>query len=199
MLIAFIIAAEIGFWVMLGAGLAARYLLRWRRVSTVLLVCVPLIDIVLLVATIVDLRRGTEPEWGHGLAALYIGFSVAFGKDMIRWADQRFAHRFAGGPKPWKPPTHGRAKMVYEWKAWGKAMLGWAVAAVLLGLGYLLVGDHDRAAPLLAWAAKPAVPLLIWFIFWPLWETLSPSKPKESSTPKEGKAPIERMKDLLGR
>lgn len=193
MLIALIIAAEIGFWVMLGAGLAARYLLRWRRVSTVLLVCVPLIDVVLLVATVIDLRRGAEPEWGHGLAALYIGFSIAFGKDMIRWADQRVAHRFAGGPPPWKPPKHGREKMVYEWRAWGRAMLGWAVAALLLGGGYLLVGDHDRAAPLLAWAAKPAVPMAIWFIFWPLSETLSPSKPKE------GRALPERMKDLLGR
>ena len=193
MLLALIIASEIGFWVLLGAGLAARYLLRWRRVSTVLLVCVPLIDIVLLVATVVDLRRGAEPEWGHGLAALYIGFSIAFGKDMIRWADQRFAHRFAGGPPPWKPPTHGTAKLAYEWKAWGRAMLGWAAAAVLLGLGYLLVGDHDRAAPLLAWAAKPAVPLAIWFIFWPLWETVFPSRPKAE------KEPLERMKDLLGR
>jgi hypothetical protein len=193
MLIALIIAAEIGFWVLLGAGLATRYLLRWRRVSTVLLVCVPLIDVVLLVATIIDLRRGAEPEWGHGLAALYIGFSVAFGKDMIRWADERFAHRFAGGPKPWKPPTHGRAKMVYEWKAWGKAVLGWAVAAVLLGLGYLLVGDPDKGQTLLGWALKPVVPLAIWFIFWPLWETVFPSKPKKE------KAPTERMKDLLDR
>ncbi|WP_203986772.1 hypothetical protein [Virgisporangium aurantiacum] len=193
MLIALIIAAEIGFWVTLGAGLAARYLLRWRRVSTVLLVCVPLIDVVLLVATIIDLRRGAEPEWGHGLAALYIGFSVAFGKDMIRWADERFARRFAGGPEPWKPPTHGWAKTAYEWKAWGKAMLGWAVAAVLLGLGYLLVDDPDKGRTLLGWALKPAVPLAIWFIFWPLWETMFPSKPKKA------KAPLERMKDLLDR
>jgi hypothetical protein len=194
MLIALIVASEIGFWVLLGAGLATRYLLRWKRVSTVLLVCVPLVDIVLLVATVVDLRRGAEPEWAHGLAALYIGFSVAFGKDMIRWADQRFAHRFAGGPPPWKPPTHGRAKLAYEWRAWLRALVGWAVAAVLLGLGYLLVGDHDRAAPLLAWAAKPAVPMAIWLIFWPLWETVFPSRPK-----KEEKEPLERMKDLLGR
>lgn len=196
MLLALIIASEIGFWVLLGAGLAARYLLRWERVSTVLLVCVPLIDVVLLVATVVDLRRGASPEWGHGLAALYIGFSIAFGKDMIRWADQRFAHRFAGGPPPWRPPTHGRAKLAYEWRTWLRALLGWAVAAALLGLGYLVVGDHDRAAPLLAWATKPAVPMAIWFVFWPLWETVFPSRKKE---PTEGKEPLERMKDLLGR
>jgi hypothetical protein len=193
MLLALIIASEIGFWVLLGAGLVARYLFRWRRVSTVLLICVPFVDIVLLAATIVDLRRGAEPEWGHGLAALYIGFSVAFGKDMIRWADQRFAHRFADGPEPWKPPRYGREKLVYEWKAWLKALLGWAVAAALLGLGYLLVGDPEKGQALLGWALKPAAPMVIWFIFWPLAETIFPSKPKAE------KGPRERTKDLLGR
>jgi len=196
MLLALIIASEIGFWVLLGAGLVARYLFRWRRVSTGLLICVPLVDVVLLVATVVDLRRGAEPEWGHGLAALYIEFSVAFGKDLTRWADQRFAHRFTDGPQPWKPPKYGREKLAYEWKSWLKALLGWAVAAALLGAGYLLVGGHDRGAPLLAWALQPAVPMAIWLVFWPLAETIFPSKPKE---PTEGKAPLERMKDLLGR
>jgi len=190
MLLALIIASEIGFWVLLGSGLAARYLLRWRRVSTVLLVCVPLIDVVLLVTTVIDLRRGAEPEWGHGLAALYIGFSIAFGRDMIRWADQRFARRFAGGPPPWKPPTHGREKLAYEWKAWGRAVLGWAAASVLLGLGYLLVGP-EKGEALLGWATTPIPPLVIWFVFWPLWETVFPSKPKKEAT-----APTERMKDL---
>jgi len=36
--------------------------------------------------------------------------------------------------------------------------------------------DHDRGAPLLAWATKPAAPMLIWFVFWPLWETIFPTK-----------------------
>jgi hypothetical protein len=195
MLLALIVACEIGFWVVLGAGLAVRYLLRWRRVSQVLLICVPLVDVVLLVATIIDLRRGADAEWGHGLAALYIGFSVAFGHSMIRWADQRFAHRFAGGPPPQRPPTHGPAKLRYEWIAFGRAVLGWAVAALLLGAGYLMVGDHDRAAPLLAWAARPAVPMLIWFVFWPLWETLFPSKaPKAKQSPP---SPLDRVRDLI--
>ena len=66
------------------------------------------------------------------------------------------------------------------------------MAAALLGLGYLLVGA-DKGQALMGWAAKPAPVMIIWFVFWPLWETIFPSKPKE------GKAPRERMKDLLGR
>jgi hypothetical protein len=111
-------ACEVGFWVLLGAGLGTRYLLRARRVSTVLLVLVPVLDLVLVTASLVDVSRGAPPGLTHGLAAVYLGFTVAFGHSMIRWADARFAHRFAGGPPPRKPPQYGAAKVAYEWREW---------------------------------------------------------------------------------
>jgi hypothetical protein len=178
MLIALIVACEVAFWVFLGAGLAARYLLRWRRTSTVLLIAVPLVDVVLLVASTIDLRRGAQPATGHGLAAAYIGFSIAFGHSMMRWADQRFAYRFAGGPPPWRPPKHGRGRLVYEWKSFGMGVLGWAVACALLAGGHLLVGDPDRAAPLLGWMARLTVVMGFWFVFGPVLETIFPSRAK---------------------
>jgi hypothetical protein len=52
MLLAIIAGCEVGFWVILLAGLTARYLLGLRRMGEALLVCVPLVDLVLLVATI---------------------------------------------------------------------------------------------------------------------------------------------------
>ena len=55
-----IIACEAGFWALLLSGLAARYMLKAKRLSTVLLICVPLVDVVLLAASVVDLRRGGE-------------------------------------------------------------------------------------------------------------------------------------------
>ena len=58
MLIALIVACEIGFWVVLGAGLVTRYLLGRRQLGAVLLTLVPLIDLVLLVATVIDLSGG---------------------------------------------------------------------------------------------------------------------------------------------
>jgi hypothetical protein len=82
-------ACEVGFWVLLGAGLVARYLLRARRVSTVLLVLVPVLDVVLVTASLVDVAAGSPPALTHGLAAVYLGFTVAFGHTMIRWVDRR--------------------------------------------------------------------------------------------------------------
>ncbi|MCP9964683.1 hypothetical protein LUW74_13890 [Actinomadura madurae] len=108
MLIGIIAACEIGFWVVLAAGLAARYPLRLRRTGAALLLCVPLIDLVLLAATVIDLRGGATAGTGHGLAAAYLGYSVAFGHSMVRWADERFAHRFAGGPRRAAGPSTGR-------------------------------------------------------------------------------------------
>lgn len=85
-------------------GLIARYPLRRPRLGAALLIAVPVVDLVLLAATMIDLRRGATATFAHGLAAAYLGFSVAFGHSMVRWADQRFAHRFAGGPPRAEPP-----------------------------------------------------------------------------------------------
>lgn len=114
MILTLIASAEVAFWVVLAAGLAARYLLRRPRLGAVLLLGVPLIDVLLLIATTIDLRDGATASSAHGLAFAYLGFTVAFGHSVIRWADQRFAHRFAGGPPPQRPPKYGREKVLYE-------------------------------------------------------------------------------------
>ncbi len=59
----------------------------------------------------IDLARGATAGFGHGLAAAYLGFSVAFGHGLIRRADERFAHRFAGGTAPAPRPRHGRVRL----------------------------------------------------------------------------------------
>jgi hypothetical protein len=105
-----IILCEIGFWVLLSCGLFSRYVLNLRRTSTVLLVSVPLIDVVLLIATIVDLQQNSATaNFAHGLAAAYIGFTVAFGRMTIQWADNWFAYKFASGPRPKELPSGGWA------------------------------------------------------------------------------------------
>jgi len=173
----FIIAAEIAFWAVLAAGLAARYLLGRRRLGAALLVATPLIDLALLAATIVDLRGGAEAAFAHGLAAVYIGVSVAFGPSMIRWADERFAHRFAGGPEPSRPPKGGRARTRHEWREFGKAVIAWTVSVTLLLGGIALVGDADRTEGLQAWLAQVTLVLAIWSL-WPITHTLWPSRPE---------------------
>jgi hypothetical protein len=172
----FIVAAEIAFWLVLAAGLATRYLLRRPRLGAALLLATPIIDLALLAATVIDLRSGAEASAAHGLAAAYIGVSVAFGPSMIRWADERFAHRFAGGPEPWRPPKHGRARTRHEWREFGKAALAWGISVGLLLAGIALVGDADRTEGLQAWIARLTIVLAIWSL-WPIGYTLRPAKP----------------------
>jgi hypothetical protein len=174
-LVAVIAGCEIGFWVLLGAGLAARYLLRMRRTSTALLLCVPLVDVVLLVATVIDLRGGATASSVHGLAAVFLGFSVAFGHSMTRWADQRFAHRFAGGPPPVKPPKDGPARVRHEWREWGKFMLAYAIACAVMLVLIFIVGTPETTTAL--W--KGTIPNMsvvggIWLL-WPLSATFRTS------------------------
>ncbi|GAA1328291.1 hypothetical protein [Actinocatenispora thailandica] len=168
MLFAVIVGCEIGFWVLVGAGLTCRYLLRRRRVSTVLLAAVPVLDLVLLAATMADLlARHAVAGPQHGLAAVYLGSTVVFGAGMVRWADRWFAHKFAGGPRPPRPPKSGPARVRYEWREWGKAVLAAAISAALLGLMALALGDPHRSAALLSWLPRIGVVLAIWLI-WPV-------------------------------
>lgn len=172
-LVVLIVACEIGFWVVLGAGLLARYALRRRRLGAVLLVCTPLVDVVLLAATVFDLRSGGEATTAHGLAAIYLGVSVAFGHGLLRWADQRFAHRFAGGPPPVKPPKRGPAKVRYEWREWGKFVLAWAVAGAVVLLLTVVTGSPERTQPLWGQMGGMTVVGLVWLVGWPLYHTFT--------------------------
>lgn len=182
MLLTLIVACEIGFWVVLLAGLVARYPLRLPRLGAALLACVPLVDVVLLTATVGELRGGAVAEFQHGLAAAYIGFSVAFGHGMIRWADARFAQRFAGGRRPLQLPKHGGARARHEWREFGKALVAWAISCALLLGGIALVGDAGRTTELRAWIGRLTLVLAIWLI-WPVSYTLWPGGPKGDRAP----------------
>ena len=169
-----IVACEIGFWVVLAAGLGARYLLRLRRLSSVLLLCVPLLDLLLLALITWDLVfNGATATFAHGLGAVYLGFTVAFGHQIINRVDARFAHRFAGGPPPVKPPKAGSAHVRYEWQQWGRMLLCAVIASVVIGVIVLLVGDSARTAELAGWIGRVWLVTGVWFVGWPLWLTIT--------------------------
>ena len=162
MLLAVIAACEVGFWVLLGAGMVVRYLLRWRRTGAVVLAAVPLVDVVLLVASVIDLQRGGEPSFKHSLAAIFIGVSVGFGHRTMRWADRWAAHLIGGGPRPAKPAGHGIARVRRQRSGWYHHLLAWSVAVALMGLGALLVG-FDKGQTLLAPAWPWTIVLVVDF------------------------------------
>lgn len=177
-LVLLILACEIGFWVVLAAGLIARYVLHRRRLSTILLVSVPLIDLLLVSVSIADVAGGSPPEAVHGLAAVYLGFTVAFGHSIVRWADARAAYHLGGGPKPVKPPKDGLAGLVHETKELGKAAVAAAIALGVIATMSTVAGTGLMAPaqwpgdPLWVWALRVAVVLGAWVVFGPVWVLL---------------------------
>jgi hypothetical protein len=158
-IVGLIIACEVAFWVLLAAGLAFRYVFRMPRLGLALLLCEPLLEAVLFVVTAIDLKNGAEPDWRHGLAAVYIGFTVGLGHSTVRWADARVAHRFAGGPPPVRPPKYGRARAVHEWKVAGRWTLAALVAVALLQAAVRYVGGDGETDSLRAWQLR-----MLWVI-----------------------------------
>jgi hypothetical protein len=162
---------EIGFWVLLAAGLLARHLLRLPRVGMVFLIATPLLDVVLLIATMFDLGRGAQATAVHGLAATYLGFSVAFGHSTIRWVDQRVQHWFAGGPKPAKIPKYGPVRIRHELREWVKCLLAVAIASAVMLLLIFVVGSPAQTEALWrpsGWIPRLGVVLGIWFVVGPV-------------------------------
>lgn len=168
-----IVACEIGFWVLVLAGLFARYMMRRPRLGGILLLLTPLVDLFLLAFTVIDMKNGAEAGVFHGLAAVYIGVTVAFGHRMIRWADERFAYRFAGGAKPRKASRYGSERARAERAGWYRHLLAWAIGTALMMGMILLVGNPEQTGTLLAqariWTVVLAIDFIISFSYtiWP--------------------------------
>jgi hypothetical protein len=170
-IVALIVACEFGLWILLGLGLVARYLLRLRTLSTLVLAAIPLLDVVLLVAVTLDLMRGAEPRSVHGLAGIYLGFSVAFGPSIVRWADVRFAHRFAGGPPPVKPAKGTPERVAHLWREWNRVVVAAVITSIVLGGLVGFVATPEQSGQLTWWIGRVWVIVGIWLVAGPLWES----------------------------
>lgn len=162
MLVGLIIACEILFWVLVFSGLACRYLWKQTKLSNLLLLLTPLVDLVLLAATIVSLRGGAEAALAHALAAVYIGVSIGYGHRMISTADTWFSFRFAGGPKPRK--KFGKEHARHERSGWLFHALSWAIGCALLYGMVLIVGDASQTEALVQTIRIWSIILVIDFI-----------------------------------
>ena len=153
-------------------GLFARYVLRWQKFGLYCLYSIPLIDVLLFIVTVVDLRSGTTATFFHGLAAAYIGFSIIFGHGLIRWADAHFAFRFANGPKPQGAPAVGWPNVKYELILFAKALAACAITFVLVRAMILMVGDVDKTLSLYLWDNMIKALGFFWLVFGPGWSVL---------------------------
>ncbi|RNB85148.1 hypothetical protein EDM56_19770 [Brevibacillus fluminis] len=178
MIPALIVGCEVGFWVLILAGLVFRYMLHLKKTGRFLLYLTPVVDLLLLITVVIDLLRGGTASFAHGLAAVYLGFSIVYGHRMIRWADMRFAHRFAGGPAPVPKVKHGRAHARRERIGWLLHLLAWAIGCVFLVGMIVIVNDVDRTVELSNvmrwWSTLLGIDFLISFSY-----TIWPRKEKE--------------------
>lgn len=182
MILAAIIVCEVAFWVAIVAGLATRYLLRRPRLGATFLVLAPVIDVVLLALVAVDLSRGATATWHHGLAAIYIGVSVAYGRRMVAWADTRFAHLVAGGPPPEK--LTGLRYTLKCWRDAGLTLLAVAIAAAILGGMIWLVDDAARTTALAGTFRILGIILaidVVWAVSYTVWPKAAPAAPQGAS------------------
>jgi hypothetical protein len=177
-----IVACEAAFWLLLVLALAVRYLLRRSRLSRILLLALPAVDLLLLVFTALDLTSGTPAAFAHGLATAYVGFTIAFGAVAVEWADQRFAHRFAGGPPPDAPPETRWSAVRYELALWLRCIVAWVITIVLLVALIAYVNNDESTQELQVWFRIAFGSVVVWFVLGPVWSLLFFRRPNTAVT-----------------
>ncbi|ABO66871.1 MULTISPECIES: hypothetical protein [Geobacillus] len=181
-----IVACEVLFWVFVVSGLFTRYVLKWKMISVCLFSCTILADLILLVVSVVDLAHGQTAKLSHALAAVYISVSVVYGRRMIQWADNQFAHLFLKMPKPKKAPLFGKEHAKQEREGWYRHLGAWAIGQAILWGMVWFADDVSKAQQLLVMAGRWTLVLVIDFV-WSFSYTLWPRK--------EPKATLEKPSD----
>ncbi|XEC93298.1 hypothetical protein AB6A23_18235 [Paenibacillus tarimensis] len=142
-----IIVCEIAFWVVILTGLIVRYVLRLDKLGFFLLALTPVIDLLLLIITGADLYRGAVATTAHAIAAVYIGVSIAFGKSLIGWADERFRYFVTKqGEKPAK--KYGIEYAKHYAKSWIRHVIAYLIGAGLLAGFVYWISDPTRTEAL---------------------------------------------------
>lgn len=140
-----IVCCEILFWVFIVAGLIMRYGFRREKLGFRLMAMSPVIDIVLLVLTVLDLSRGSTATLAHGLAAIYIGVSLAFGKQMIAWADGVYRRVILKEQVAKERISRARR----ERNGFYRHILAFLIGGALLGAMILWLGNTEQTESLL--------------------------------------------------
>ncbi len=140
-----IVCCEILFWIVIVAGLIVRYGFRREKLGFRLMAMSPVIDIVLLVLTVFDLSRGSTATLAHGLAAIYIGISLAFGKQMIAWADGVYRRVILREQVAKERISRARR----ERNGFYRHILAFLIGGALLGAMILWLGNTEQTESLL--------------------------------------------------
>lgn len=138
-----IIFCEVAFWIVILLGLITRYILQQKTLGLFFLALTPIIDLILLITTGIDLINGATAETPHAIAAVYIAVSLVFGKSMINWADERFKYYvMKQGVKPSKLTGLDYSRRYA--KSWLKHLLSYIIGTGILHMIIYLINDKTR-------------------------------------------------------
>ncbi|QUQ68002.1 hypothetical protein [Kutzneria sp. CA-103260] len=178
MLLTLVIGSEVGFFVLLLAGLVVRYLVKMPRTGAVLLALSPLGYVAVLIAGAIDLARGGTSDIAHVFGAIVIGIVAVSGRHHLHAMDGWVRRKLAKEPKPrLYGAEFARKQRTDFYRRTGE----WAVVVVLLAGGYALAGfDVLRGGALLAGIGFWTVVLVVDFI-WSFSYTVFPRAVKTDS------------------
>lgn len=184
-----IVLCEVAFWVVILIGLSLRYLFNLKKLSFFFLALTPFIDVILIAITSLDLYRGATATVAHGLAPVYIGVSLAFGKNMIDWIDIRFQKYILKSDSPMPEKLTGIPFAKHYAKGFLRHLIAFAIGCAILALMIFYIDDSSRTEALYGimkvWAFIMAIDVYITSSYF-IW----PKKPKTALSTESKKAKV---------
>src|SRR5690606_32659019 len=135
--------------------------------------------------------RSNESSSVHRFASVYLGFVVGCVLYIISRAAVCFAHRFADGHRPSRPPRTGPVKVRHEWQDWLRVLTAWAIAVPALLIMKAFSGwswpssmEEFWTDELWSWVARLTLINIAWLLTGPVYTTIFKSRyvPEEPET-----------------
>ncbi|HHD1096128.1 MULTISPECIES: hypothetical protein [Staphylococcus] len=160
-----IFIGEITFWFFLLISVILRYQLGFKKISISMLIMTVIINILQMIVIFVHLFYGAKPTFFHGLTAVFIGFSLIYGRRTIQWADKWAAYKWSAGSKPIK--VDKSANISYQWNEFYRVCLCVGLITTLILISFFFVPFED-AFWLIYWLVVNVSIIIFWLFFGPL-------------------------------
>lgn len=160
-----ILIGEIAFCFFLLTSIIFRYKFGFKRISILMLIMTIIINILQMLAIFVHLFYGAKPTFFHGLTAVFIGFSLVYGRRTIQWTDEWAAYKWSSGSKPVK--VEKSVDINYQWNEFYRVCLCIGLVTGLILISFFFVPFKD-AFWLIYWLIVNVSIVIFWLFIGPL-------------------------------
>lgn len=159
LILTLIIICEILFWVFAILGVFFRSIIKNAKLGNFFLILIPIDDLLLIIFNIVSLLMGEPFSYSHSLSGIYLGVTIAFGKTIIKWLDNKMN----------RVKTNKKKDYHYEMFHLKKWLLAVLIYLIVMGVFYMILTMTGESHNTFEALPGFIIVTVIWYVTGPLW------------------------------